>query len=65
MCLIPKRTNTMKTQIQSKRNVEVMLREIAYVLQLTRTLSEEMKAERSETSTNRPNSESDLNIVPV
>ncbi len=63
MCLIPRKAKNMKTATRPARSVEEMLHEIAFVLRMTKQVKESILADRAELKGQRPNSESELNIV--
>ncbi len=63
MCLIPRKTKNMKSATRPARSVEEMLHEIAFVLRMTKQVKESILADRAELQGQRPNSQSELNIV--
>lgn len=66
MCRIPHKTTTktnQKTVAHSTRSVEEMLREIAYVLRMTKQVKESILADRVEIANERSNSNPELTIV--
>ena len=63
MCLIPQKPKFNKVPNRAERSVEEMLREIAFVLRMTKRVKDEILADRAEPMGERSNSEPELSTV--